>query len=113
MATLFPKLHTYKTVSGEWVRGEWVSSQQSATFRGSIQPTVGKDTDFLPQARRDKGAVKLYSDTPLNVSQEGAAHSGDIVSWQGRDYEVVTALPYQNGLIPHYKYLASDVGTTP
>ena len=112
MGTLFPRPHNYKSVSGEWVRGEWVASHQNATFLGSIQPTSGKDTDFLPQARRDKGAVKVYSNTPLRVSQEGTDQSGDIVSWQGRDYELVTALPYQNAIISHYKYLAVDVGAT-
>ena len=54
--------------------------------------------------------MKVYSNTPLAVSVEGGDTPGDIVVWQGRQWEVVAELPYQNGLIPHYKYLATDIG---
>jgi hypothetical protein len=110
MSTLFPTLHNYLRVSGTRVSGVWTPTTVAATFLGSVQPAVGKDTDLVPEGRRDKGSVKVYSNTPLNVSLEGSDSSGDIIIWQGRKWEVVTALPNQNGLIPHFKYMASDAG---
>lgn len=111
MSTLFPKVIEYISRSGSYQEGIWVTgSDEKKTFIGSVQPASGKDTEFLPQARRDTGSVKLYSGTPLKVPQEGSEAPGDIVIWQGRLWEIVTALNFQNDLIPHYKYLATDIG---
>lgn len=110
MSTLFPKNLSVIVRTGEWVKGIWKDTETLSHFIGSIQPATGKDTEFLPQGRRDKGSVKVYSNTPMNVSQEGTDNSGDIVIWQGRKWEIVTALNFQNDLIPHYKYLATDIG---
>lgn len=111
MSTLFPSTIIYLQVSGSRVNGIWTPSMVEKTFVGSVQPAVGKDTELLPEGRRDKGSVKLYSNTPLQVSLEGSDSSGDIVIWQGRKWEIVTAIPNQNNLIPHYKYLAADAGS--
>lgn len=111
MSTLFPSTIQYLQVSGARVNGIWTKTEVAKTFTGSVQPAVGKDTELLPEGRRDKGSVKIYSNTPLQVSLEGSDSSGDIVVWQDRKWEIVTALPNQNGLIPHYKYLAADAGS--
>lgn len=108
--TLFPRTHHYKSRSCSYVGGIVQHTEADATFVGSIQPITGKDTEFLAVGRMDVGSVKIYSNTPLHVSEQGTATPGDLVSWQGRTYEVVASLPFQNGVVSHYKYLAQDVG---
>ena len=108
MSTLFPRLLKYIHRTGAFVKGTWVVSESDATFTGSIQPVTGKDTFSLPELRRDMGSVKVYSNTPLSVSTEGGHSPGDLVRWGGHCWEIYVALPFQNGLLDHYKYLAAD-----
>lgn len=111
MSTLFPRTIVVRHRTGSLVKGVWVQGQvESGTFVGSVQPVRGKDLDLLPIGRRDTGSVKVYSNTPLEVASEGGNQPGDIVVWQGRQWEVVASLPYQNGVVDHYKYLATDLG---
>lgn len=111
MSTLFPHTIVVRHRTGERVRGVWTPGPTTSdTFVGSVQPVKGKDLELLPIGRRDTGAVKVYSNTPLAVSVEGGTTPGDVVVWQGRAWEIIAALPYQNGVINHYKYLATDMG---
>lgn len=110
MPTLFPSNHSYFQVSGSRVLGKWVPVETESVFSGSIQPARGKDLDFLPVGRKDKGSIKIYSSTILQSAEEGSDHSGDIVPWGGRRYEIVTAFPNQSDILSHYKYLAVDIG---
>ncbi len=107
MSTLFPKRQTYYTVTGSYVRGEWVQDPPVlGTFKGSIQNDTSKDTDATVQARQDAGKVKVYSSTPLRVGTPDSLYSGDVISWEGQYWEICQALPYTHGLIRHYKYIA-------
>lgn len=111
MSTLFPHSLVVQHRSGSLVKGVWTPGPvESGIFVGSVQPVNGKDLDLLPIGRRDTGSVKVYSNTPLAVATEGGTTPGDVVVWQGRQWELVAALPYQNGVINHYKYLATDIG---
>lgn len=111
MSTLFPRTLVVRHRTGSLVKGVWTPGPvESGTFIGSVQPIRGKDLDLLPIGRRDIGSVKVYSNTPLAVSIEGGSQPGDIVVWQGRQWEVVASLPYQNEVISHYKYIATDIG---
>lgn len=110
MSTLFPHNIRYIHRSGSYVSGRWVSQEQEGTFVGSVQPVTGKDTEFLPENRRDAGLMKVYSNSPLAVSIEGGESQGDIVIWAGKRWEIVQELVFANGLIDHYKYLAAFIG---
>lgn len=108
--TLFPSTIDYKQVNGSYVNGEWTKTEIEGTFVGSVQPLTGKELESLPVGREDRGKVKVYSDSPLNACVEGTENSGDIVIWQGKRWEVIFALDYQNNLISHYKYIAEYRG---
>lgn len=110
MSTLFPKTIDYLQVTGSYVNGVWTKAESASTFEGSVQPVTGKEVESLPVGREDRGKVKVYSNTPLNVSTEAQGHSGDIVIWEGQKWEVIFELKYQNGLIDHYKYIAEYRG---
>lgn len=111
MSTLFPHNIQVERHPGSYSRGRWVpGSSQLVAIVGSVQPVTGKDTEFLPENRRDTGLVKVYSNEPLEVSHEGGTSRGDVVIWAGKRWEVVQELVYANGLIDHYKYLAAYIG---
>lgn len=105
--TLFnnPILVTSKT--GTYVKGVWTpGTDTTKTVYGSVQALSYRELAILDIGRKDLGKVKIYSDTALKVSQEGTENSGDIITWDSRDWEIIQALDFQNGIIPHYKYLA-------
>lgn len=111
MSTLFPRTIQAEHRAGSYVRGDWVvSTTENFIFVGSVQPLTGKETEFLPENRRDTGLVKVYSDAPLAVSLEGSNTAGDVVIWAGKRWEVIQELVYANGLIDHYKYIAAYIG---
>lgn len=111
MSTLFPHtIRLLKRSSGTYSKGRWSSQESESSFVGSVQPVTGKDTEFLPENRRDTGLVKVYSNSPLTVSIEGGDSQGDIVIWAGKRWEVVQELVFANGLIDHYKYIAAYIG---
>ena len=110
MSTLFPRTINMIHRTAELVNGRWTTSEAEGSFVGSVQPVNGKDLQFLPEGRRDVGVVKIYCNSPLNVSVEGSTDSGDIVIWHGKKWEVFQELNFANGLINHYKYLAGYVG---
>ena len=110
MSTLFP--HAIQVISrtGSRTNGRWSETSETRTVTGSVQPVSGKETQFLPESRRDSGVVKIYCNEKLNVSEQGGSAPGDIVVWRGRKWEVFQELDFANGLINHYKYLAGYVG---
>lgn len=110
MSTLFPHIIAVLKRTGSRVGGRWTGTSTPTNVTGSVQPLTGKDTQFLPENRRDTGLVKVYSNEPLSMSIEGSETPGDIVIWSGKKWEVFQELAYENGLIPHYKYLAAYVG---
>lgn len=109
MSTLFPKSITYEThgqgkrINGIYEPGTTTTSQ----FLGSVQPMSGKEIESLSVGRQDTGKIKIYSDRQLPVSDQGSTdlEPGAIISWQNQNWEVIQELNYQNGIIPHYKYI--------
>lgn len=110
MSTLFP--HTIAVIrkTGAHVNGRWNEAGEVSNITGSVQPLNGKETQFLPEGRRDVGAVKVYCNQRLNVSTQGTETPGDIVIWRGKKWEVFAELDFANGIISHFKYLAGYVG---
>ena len=117
MSTLFPKeipyeYHTANATEGSYNdAGDWVPGDTATlSFLGSVQPASGKEVDSLPVGREDTGKVKIYSDKILPVSKNGGKDAGAIVIWKNQKWEVIYELPFQNDLIPHYKYFGEYRG---
>lgn len=110
MSTLFPKTIVVRRPTGSYVAGIWTETTTSSTFEGSVQPITGKELEALQIGRKDIGKVKIYSSSELNVSLEGKANTGDVVEAHGSLWEIISRLPYQNDLIPHYKYIGEHRG---
>ena len=113
MALFFPQTINFKTITGGFTGGRFVKNAPvPGTFEGSVQPITGLEADALQIGRVDEGTVKVYTDTELNVSQQETDKSGDLIEWEGREYEIVQKHTNQNGLINHFKYIAEYRQTT-
>lgn len=113
MGILFPKIgtHVLKTYSaGSYVNGIWVEGTETVTtFTADIQPVSGEEAAALNIGSDNIGKIKIYTNNMLKIKTEGATpQSGDIVTWNGdgKDYEVVGVLNYDNNIINHRKYIA-------
>jgi hypothetical protein len=112
MGVLFPKTIDYIKITGEKKRGVFKRIGTESTFTGNVQPMSGKEQESLPFGREDRGKVKVYSNDQLKVAKGGDTENpGDIVIYEGMKWELIYELPYQNNLIPHYKYIGEYVET--
>lgn len=86
--------------------GRYERDEVPATFQGNVQPMSGKETESLNIGRENEGFVKIYTNVRLNVASEKTNKPGDVVIWQGQQWEILDEQVYQNGLLNHYKYIA-------
>ena len=91
--------------------GTWVEDtpSQSISVMMSVQPLRLEEMDALPEGRRTSRAVKIYSGEELLPAEQDIEQNADIITWQGRQWEVLACDPYQMGVISHYKSLAVEV----
>ena len=94
--------------AGSYVNGIWVAgTRTTGTTQASIQPVVmGQDMSALPEGRRISDFVKIYSADRLKVTDDGDNIQPDFIVYDGSCYELVSIYQNQNGVIPHYKYIA-------
>ena len=93
----------------EYINGKPTEdASETLCIKGSVQPANTDDMQSLPEGRRLLGVLKIYTDTKLRAAREGSYNS-DIIEIDGDDYEVAAVMPWQNGIINHYKILASRV----
>jgi hypothetical protein len=108
---LFPK--TYEAIRrvGGRVNGVWKDSAETTiTFEGNCQPTSGRDLDPQLVGRHQSGLIKAWSHTKLEVSEEGTNHRGDLILWEGSQWEVIQQLPNAGEILGPgvvYKYIAA------
>lgn len=62
----------------------------STTFTAlmSIQPFTDREMFLLPEGERNKQWVKIYSQSPLQGAIVSSSQKGDIVPYNGNNYEV-------------------------
>ena len=113
MSTLFPRAITGERLVLDKVRTDYiVTGVEPISTMGSLQPYSGRDIDSLDILRRDMGVLEIFCDTPLRVSAQGDADQrrGDVIFWSEGRWEVFKEMAWDNGLIPHYNYLAQYIG---
>lgn len=92
---------TSTLVNGVLVDGEMVDSQAYFSVQ-SIKST--QEIESLEVGRRLTDYRRLYSDTKLQITDDFDMAQPAIVVIDGFNYEVKHREPWQNGIIPHYKY---------
>lgn len=77
------------------------------TFRGTFQPADGEHMQSLPEGRRANGVFFVVSD--LDFDTVTSTTNPDRVVINGRHYEIVSRMPWQNKILPHYEYLVQEI----
>jgi hypothetical protein len=111
MFAIFRKPITIKRrAPGSYVNGFFVQGAESTlTINASVQPAGERDVQLLPEGRRDAGAFRLFTDSVLQVAQEGTGKNNDVALLAGAEYEIMAEMPWQNSIIPHRVYVAARV----
>lgn len=89
---------------GYWQAGDEVQGEISA----SVQPLNIREIEAMPEGQSKTSIVKLYASVPLRTAIQGTQQEADIVLWQGKRYAVTDCIPYQSGVIDHYKIIARE-----
>jgi len=96
---------------GKWVLGDWVEGERNkpTPFSGSWQAPTGKDLQVLPEGKRSREAYKVFAPIEMDfiAADEERQINGDIVIWEGKEYEVSAAMKWNNGYIPHWELICT------
>jgi hypothetical protein len=97
------------STAGVWEKGKFIPGAMTDTpFKSSVQPPSGKALQTLPEGQRSSDLITVYP--PINCditpSDPLLGRTGDIIVWEGREYEVIQAQKWHNGLIPHWTVIA-------
>ena len=109
--TLFPKNHAVtRTTGGLDSDGVWVpGTPVTISFTGSVQP-MGMDAAAKAMGRDTEGAVRIFSSSKLQTNVQEGTNPGDVLAWQGHNWELVKELAFDNDLLPHFEYIAECRG---
>lgn len=94
---------------GAYVRGVYVkSTPTSRTIKANVQPVLkSTDTLILSEGDRYKEVIKIYTTEPLLSRREGVSPvEGDLVSYNGKVFEVMRVIEYKMGILNHWKSIA-------
>lgn len=98
-----------RSEGGSRTKGVWTNAAQTTiTISANIQPVLkGTDTLLVPEGDRSKEIIKIYTTTLLKSRVEGTtSNQGDIVEWDGKQFEVMKVIQYQMGVLDHVKAIA-------
>lgn len=88
---------------GRWVDG---SSSQSS-ISASVQPLSGLELQDLPENRRTDETIAVYSETEIKEGSIQDQRQPDIITHDGKDYEVQRVESWLMASTPYYKALCS------
>jgi hypothetical protein len=108
MSVLFPKTYSYKPFNtAGFVKGRYQATYSSVTtFIGDIQPVTQEEIRSLNIGRDTNGMIKIFTDKVFNISQEGTNTNGDLITYDGKEYEVIKKSNWTGNLLPHTEYFA-------
>lgn len=96
-----PKGFTVYRITGEWVRGRFVTSpEERLTLAGTVTVANVDDLKQVTEADRVTGMMCFYSQQPMYITRAGdaiaAAGISDEIEWQGDRYRVIQAAPWKD-----------------
>lgn len=89
-ASTYQCSHRAQTIS---IYGETVLTETAFTIHASIQPTSGKELDFLPESAFLTESIKIFSKEPLTSAIPSGY--GDIVVFNGTRYQVARSMQWK------------------
>lgn len=106
------QLRVERYSTGSWVDGEWQDGMNTLSYvSANVQPNLSWNmTRMLTEGDRSKQAIAIYSIQPLLMAEEGVAgKKADIVTWQGKRWQVKSVMTYQMGVLNHSESVAVRV----
>lgn len=94
---------------GTWIKGAYQKGASTQkTISANVQPVLkGTDTLLVPEADRSKEIIKIYTTHLLKSRTEGTnSVEADIVTYNGKQYEVMRVIEYKMGMLNHVKAIA-------
>ena len=91
--------------AGDYVAGVWVPGAlecSAVKVDSAIQPIRDREIQYLPEGKRNREAIVIYTATEIRTLNEGANLPPDIVTARGKDYEV-SRVWYHTTPWTHYK----------
>jgi hypothetical protein len=72
--------------NGRWQKVSAVESD----IKANIQPVIGKELDQVPEGRRNRATIKIYTLSPLYSArtESGKKRQPDVIRYKNEDYEV-------------------------
>ena len=112
MSTLFPKAFVaYRQIAAYNADGIWTEASISEIpCTGSIQPMSGSEVSRLAANRETDGMCRIFSNVRLQHSQQAGTTAGDYILWRGLKWELIQEQVFDNGLLPHFAYVAECRG---
>jgi hypothetical protein len=71
--------------------GRWSNTTRTEqNLKANIQPVIGKELDQVPEGRRNKATIKIYTiDELFSVTtKSGEKRQPDIIEYKNEDYEI-------------------------
>lgn len=95
--------------TGTKVRGRYVEAAGTSRVLAdaSCQPANNNEVQALPEGRRNDTALRLYTSENLNSLLQD--QNPDHITIGSVQYEIYSKNIWNNGLIPHYKYIITEV----
>ena len=91
-------------------KGRWIEGEPADTpFKGTAQPASGKVLELLTEGKWNSETITVFAPIELDftTADPEARRSGDIIVWEGREYEVQAARKFDCCLIPHWELAAT------
>lgn len=99
-----------RTKIGQWVLGRYEQGiREETALEASVQALTPNDLLQLPEGRRTRENIKIYTTEKLRTSDENNNTPADNILWRGKLYEVYSVEDWSNTDLPHYLAIASKM----
>lgn len=93
----FAQTFTVTRTTGAWVEGNFTQAiPTTLNIIGIIQPMNTNDMVQLPEGDAIKGAINIYSLTPINTTSQTPSAVSDQVTWKGEQYKIIQTQNYSD-----------------
>lgn len=104
------EIEIIRTGPGDFAQGKFIPGKRRCmTIFASVQPVNANEHLNLPESRRGKETIKIYTTTELNPSDEKKYIKADLILHEGLYYEVFSVAKWDGLSLPHYKVMAQKV----
>lgn len=115
---MFDMIQSFQAGEVILLRSESISWQLGRAVKGpvenfpiiaSVQNLKPNERLLLPEGRRTREAVKVYTEMKLRTTDEANSLPADILVWRGKQYEIMSVEDWTQTDLPHYLAIATKL----